>query len=78
MVKRTKRKGKRKSRNSQKTSLVVPPMDENHREEDIFGLDRSLSVEKYVAVSGEVEPEGKWSQRCWIPQLKTIGEIPDS
>ena len=65
-VKRTKKKGKRKSRNTKTTSLVVAHMDENHRDE----LDRNLSV---VGGSEDVGPEGKWCQRCWIPQLKTIG-----
>ena len=70
-VKRTKKKGKKKSRNTKTTSLVVAHMDENHRDE----LDRNLSV---VGGSEDVGPEGKWCQRCWIPQLKMIGEIPDS
>ena len=75
--KRIKNKGERKSRNSQTTSLVVAPLDENHSEEDSCGLDRSLSVEMHVEGSGEVEPEARWCQRCWIPQLKTIGNIVD-
>ena len=65
-VKKTKKKGKRKSRKTKTTSLVVAHMDENHRDE----LDRNLSV---VGGSEDVGPEGKWCQRCWIPQLKTIG-----
>ena len=75
--KRIKNKGKRKSRNLQTTSLAVAPMDENHREEDSYRLDRSLSVEMHVEGSEDVEPEDKWCQRSWIPQLKTIGDIPD-
>ena len=71
--KRIKNKGKRKSRNIQTTSFALAPMDENHREEDSYGLNRSLSVEMHVEGSGEVEPERRWCQRCWIPQLKTIG-----
>ena len=68
-VKRSKKKGKRKSRNIQTTSLAVAPMDENRREDD----GQVESVEMHVGVSGEVEPEEKWSQMCWIPHLKTIG-----
>ena len=65
-VKKTKKKGKRKSRKTKTTSLVVAHMDENHRDE----LDRNLSV---VGGSEDVGSEGKRCQRCWIPQLKTIG-----
>ena len=73
-VKRTKKKGRRKSRNMQTTSLAVAPTDDNHREEDSCGLDSSLSVEMHVGgISEEVEPEEKWCQRCWIAQLKTLG-----
>ena len=78
MGKRTKKKGKGKSRNIQTTSLAVAPMDVNHREEDSRELDRNLSVEMHVRGRGEVEPERRWWQRCWIPQLKTIGDIPDA
>ena len=77
-VKRTKKKGKRKSRNIQTTSLAVAPMDVNHREEDSRELDRNLSVEMHVEGSKDGGPEEIWCQRCWVPQLKTIGNIPDA
>ena len=67
--KRIKNKGKRKSRNIQTTSLTVAPMGENHREDDSCGLEMHV---------GEVELKEKWWQKCWVPQLKTIGDIPDS
>ena len=68
--KRIKNKGKRKSRNLQTTPLSVAPIADNHREEDSYSLDMSLSV---VESSEDVEPEGKWYQWSWIPQLKTLG-----
>ena len=69
-MKRTHKKGsKRKSRNIQTTSLTVAPMGENHREDDSCGLEMHV---------GEVELKEKWWQKCWVPQLKTIGDIPDS
>ena len=68
-VKRTKKKGEKKSGNIQTTSLVVAPMDANQRDEDSRELERNLSVEMHDRGSGE----GKWRQLCWIPQLKTIG-----
>ena len=67
-VKRTKKKGKKKSRNMQTTSLAVAPMDENHRDDD-----RNLSVVMNADGNRDVEQEGKWYQWSWIPQLKTLG-----
>ena len=73
-VKRTKKKRKGKSRNVQTTSLAVAPIDENHRDDDSCGPDGNLSVEMHV---GDGVQEKRY-QRCWVPQLKTIGDIPDA
>ena len=77
-VKRRKEKRKGKSRNIQTTSLAQCSVDEYQREDDGCRLDGSLSVEMHVEGSKDGGPEEIWCQRCWVPQLKTIGNIPDA
>ena len=77
-VKRRKEKRKGKSRNIQTTSLAQCSVDEYQREDDGCRLDGSLSVKMHVEGSKDGGPEEIWCQRCWVPQLKTIGNIPDA
>ena len=56
---KTKKKGKGKTRKVKTTSLAVAPMDECRRGSS-HGIEDGL--------------EEKICQRCWIPELKTIGD----
>ena len=47
---------------------LITTLAEYQRNDDSCGLDITLPVVQ------KVEPEDKW---CWVPQLKTIGDIPD-
>ena len=72
---KNKNKRKGKSINIKTTSLAMAPKDEFQREDDRLGRHGNMI---HVEGSGEVEPERNQSRRCWIPQLKTIGDIPDA
>ena len=51
------------------TAMEYNREDKKNREDDSCGLEMHV---------GEVELKEKWWQKCWVPQLKTIGDIPDS
>ena len=55
--------------------VVLLTAMEYHRRDDGHGQDGNMLVEMNVEVIEDEEPEERFCQKCWVPQLETIGDI---
>ena len=55
--------------------VVLLTAMEYHRRDEGHGRDGNMLVKMNVEGIEEDEPKEKVCQKCWVPQLKTIGDI---